>query len=92
MDDLAKEWDVLRENLPDDHAEAAEILFDRCDLMADRIEALEADVATALEAMRKVEDAMTAWNERQDKSSFGALGEALDQMNMARAHLTGIPR
>lgn len=62
MDDLAKEWDVLRENLPTDHAEAAEILFDRCDLMADRIEALEAEmearIAEAVKAEREVAKAL----------------------------------
>lgn len=53
MDDLAKAWDVLRENLPNDHAEAAEILFDRCDLMADRIEELEAIHANDVEEIAR---------------------------------------
>lgn len=95
MDDIVKEWDALRESLPDDHAEAAEILFDRCDLMADRIEALEADVATALEALRFYANP-DHWEPpyaNPGENPFSVLDEDEGEVAcVAIAQITGIPR
>jgi len=47
MGDLTDAWDDLKDRLPDDDASAAGMLFDFCDKLADRITALEAQVAEA---------------------------------------------
>lgn len=47
MGDLVEQWDALKDSLPPNHAEAAALLFDHGDKLADRITALEAQVAAA---------------------------------------------
>ncbi len=47
MGDLVEQWDALKDSLPPNHAEAAALLFDHGDKLADRITALEAQIAAA---------------------------------------------
>ncbi len=59
MTEITQAWEALKDNLPKAHVEVAELLYDVCDTMADRIEAdatrlarLEADNAALMEVVR----------------------------------------
>lgn len=68
MTEITQAWEALKDNLPKAHVEVAELLYDVCDTMADRIEAdadrlaqLEADNAALMEVVRQFADPHN-WN------------------------------
>lgn len=70
-DDLVKHWDDIKERLPIKHDEAAELMFDIADKMADRIEALEAQLAEAVAALEPFAQTLERYSGFAEYSLFG---------------------
>ena len=59
------EWDELKDNLPTNHADAAEAMYDMCDRLADLAERALRERDQAVEALRKVRaEGMNNFNTR----------------------------